>query len=195
MSPSVNAKTYLPGDVIQRTRACKFFGAWCTSVLDYSANSLADEWHLYSQYDNLTYPGPGLYGFEKTFYWPDNSMTDYPWAGFSFNLVTDILATDTGNDYTHMRCHAPFTTVNFDTYQESGNNGSGFSSHLGAWSMVGIVGVAAYAGLLKRKKHILACTPSISLGDIDPQDVGCTNFEMMDAGSVADDSMRDSARV
>ena len=78
----------------QRIRACKFFGAFCTPVLDYTADSLQDDWHLYSQYDNRTYPGPGNYGFEKTFTWPDNSLTDYPWAGFKFNLIADIVAED-----------------------------------------------------------------------------------------------------
>ena len=186
-STPVQAFNFIPIDVTQRTRACKFFGTVCTPVLDYSTESFEDEWHIYSQYGNDTLPGPGHYGFEKTFYWPDNSLTDYPWAGLSFNLVVDIDAEDSGNAYAHMRCHAPFTTVDYDTFKESGRTGSGFSPNFGAnfgrWSMVGIVGVGAYAGFMQRKRRLQASTPSISLGEEDQ--VGCTNFEMMDPNGSA----------
>lgn len=168
---------FLPIDITQRVRACKFFGSVCTPVLDYSQDTLEETWHLYSMYGNNTAPNKGFYGFERRFTWPDNAMTDYPWAGFTFNLVADIQADDAGNDWTHLRCHAPFTTVDYDTYKEYGTTGSGFSSTFGKWSFVGLVGVGAYAGLMQRRRRLRAGTPAIDLSDFT--EAGCTNFEMM----------------
>ena len=136
-------------------------------------------------YGNGTYPDRGLYGFERQFTWPDNALTDQPWAGFNFNLVADIQAEDAGNDFTHLRCHAPFTTVNYDTYLENGDTGSGFSSNFGSWSMVGLVGLGAYAGFMHRKRRLQATNPSIDLGEQDQQAV--TNFEMMDCSATGGD--------
>jgi hypothetical protein len=163
----------------QRIKACKYYGTMCTGVLNYTADTLANDWHLYSMYGNGTSPNPGLYGFEKRFTWPDNTMTDFPWAGFKFELVMDVQAEDTGNDFTHMRCHAPFTTVNYDTFLETGSVGSGFAPRFGSWSMsmLGLVGLGATANWIRKKRR---GKPQLTLdGPVYPDESTCTDFEMM----------------
>ena len=114
---------------------------------------------------------------------PSNALTDFPMAGFHFNLVSDIEATDyQGLGYTpHLRCHAQFTTVNYDTFRESGETGKGFSTFFGSkWSMLGIVGVVG--GLLERKRRLATSgtQPALTLDD----DTATTDFEMMPPGRV-----------
>ncbi|CAB9498206.1 expressed unknown protein [Seminavis robusta] len=177
-----NAHSPLPVDMTQRVKVCKYFGMMCTHVLEYSSDyTFKESWHLYSQYSNVSYPNPGLYGFERRFTWPDNTMSDFAWAGFPFSLTIDVQAEDTGNDWTHMRCHAPFTTVNYDTWREDGSTGSGFSPTFGQWSMVGLVGFGATAGWISRKKKR---KPILTLDgpDFSGRDACATNFEMMGGG-------------
>jgi len=182
-------------DMTIRVKACKYFGTLCTQTLGESQNSFGDEWHLYSMYGNGTYPEAGLYGFEKTFTMPSNSVTDWPYAGLTFEMVADMQADDYGNSYTpHLRCHSSLTTVNWDTYRETGQTGSGFSSGFGKWSMLGLVGlVGGYAGFMARKRRL--AQPSIpNLNGSGSDEATATNFEMMDFenGAACD---ADSVRV
>ena len=194
ITTAVEAKTAMPMDITMRTKACKYFGTMCTPDLGFSENSLSDEWHIYSMYGNATYPNPGLYGFEKTFTMPSNSLTDFPYAGFHFTLVSDMQADDTTRSFIpHLRCHAQFTTVNYDTFRENGTTGSGFNPNFGGkWSMVGLVGLmGGYAGFMERKRRVEAARPTLTLDD----DSVATDFEMMPAaacgyGSEDTDSVR-----
>lgn len=165
-------------DVTARTKACKYFGTMCSPTIDLAEENLRDDWHMYSMYGNETYPSPGLYGFEKQFTMPSNSMTDFPMAGFHFNLVSDLEAEDyQGSGYTpHLRCHAQFTTVNYDTFRESGETGQGFSTFFGSkWSLLGAVGLVG--GYMARKRRLSSAShPALSLDD--PAD-SATDFEMM----------------
>ena len=192
---TVNSHTDLPVDMTQRIKICKYYGSMCTGVLNYTADTLRDDWNLYALYGNVTYPNPGQYAFEKPFLWPDNRLSDFPWAGLSFDIVVDIQAEDVGDTSTHMRCHAPFTTVNYDTFKENGSTGGGFAARFGSWSvsMIGIVGIGATANWFRKKKR--RQQPILTLeGPIYPEEEPtCTAFEMMSCSNTGGDTA--SARV
>jgi len=190
----------MPIDTKLRTKACKMNRMFCSNTLEYSENSLADEWHIYSMYGNQTYPDPGFYGFEKTFTMPSNKLTDFPWAGFQFTLVSDMEALESysnSNFVPHLRCNAQFTTVNYDSFREDGSTGSGFSTKFG-YSFVGFAGLlGAYTGLRERKRRFReAGRPALDLNDVGILgESTSTNFEMMGcAGSHYDEGVN-SVRV
>ena len=179
----------MPMDVTSRTKACKYFGTMCSPTIDITEESIRDDWHMYSQYGNETYPAPGFYGFEKEFQMPSNSLTDFPMAGFHFNLVSEFEAEDyEGLGYTpHMRCHAQFTTVNYDTFMDTGETGKGFSTFFGSkWSMLGLVGLLG--GLMERKRRVTSASrPALTL-DVDDAGVVETDFEMMPPSTGEEDA-------
>lgn len=188
------ANSAMPMDVTVRTKACKYFGTWCTPTLGFNETSIADEWNIYSRSGNDTYPNPGFYNFEKSFDLPSNRLTNSPFAGFHFNLVSDMQADDTSHGFVpHLRCHARFTTVDYDKYRENGDVGSGFFpsfgngsfSGFGSWSMLGLVSLMGGAGFMERKRRLQsaeAARPALTLNDDHDSDNGngvATDFEMM----------------